>query len=255
VFEKHKAKVAAKEYEKALAAWQAQRDGQAELLQTAESFGGVATAGDLLTKPGEAVFLTVTNCALMGQRRAPGQWQGRSQGLSIPVGSIHGRSVRYRVGTTRGHLVQGAMVPTATDTGTVHITNQRVIFTGLKQTRECLFAKLMGFEHAVEGSTTFSVSNRQQPTTIFYGAAAAPTFDFRLDLAMAHFRGTVPAMVETLKQDLAQDRGGQAAGAGGDLSLTRCRCIPAGDEMPSQLIPGGFGAPDWAPEHPGLTVD
>jgi len=53
---------------------------------------------------------------------------------------------------------------------TVFITNQRVIFQGSKQTRECAFAKLIGFEHDdATGSTTFSVSNRQKPTTIHYG--------------------------------------------------------------------------------------
>jgi hypothetical protein len=203
VFEKHRAKAAAKAYEEALAQWQYQRDWQAELLQTAETFGG-ATSNEVMLRDGETLFLTVTNSALMGEQRAPGQWKGKSQGFSIPVASIGGRSIRYRTGTSRGHFVQGSMVPAAVDTGTVFITNQRVIFEGKKATRECLFAKLIGFQHDADGSTTFSVSNRQKPTTIHYGPAAAPVFDFRLDLAVAHCRGQIPALLQTLRQDLAQ---------------------------------------------------
>jgi hypothetical protein len=78
-----------------------------------------------------------------------------------------------------------------------------VIFQGAKQTRECLFAKLIGFQHSdALGSTTFSVSNRQKPTTIHYGPALSDSFDFRLDLALAHFRGTVAALVDQLQADL-----------------------------------------------------
>jgi hypothetical protein len=203
VFDKHRAKAAAKAYEQAFGEWQTQHDGQAELLQAAETFAGVAS-NEVMLRDGERLFLTVAGTALVGERRAPGQWKGKSQGFSIPVASIGGRSIRYRTGTTRGHFVQGAMVPTAVDVGTVFVTNQRVIFEGKKQTRECLFTKLVGFQHDADGSTTFSVSNRQQPTTIHYGPGAAPTFDFRLDLALAHFRGQVPALVQTLQQDLAQ---------------------------------------------------
>lgn len=204
MFDKHRVKKAAEEYQKALGDWQTQRDGAAELLQLAESFSGMPADGIML-HAGEAVFYQVTGTALVEERKGPGQWKGRSQGFSIPIGSVHGRSVRYRVGSTRGHLVQGAPVPTAIDRGTVYVTNQRVIFQGAKQTRECVFAKLIGFEHDDGiGSTTFSVSNRQKPTTVQYGASLSGAFDFRLDLALAHFRGQVNELVNTVKQDLAQ---------------------------------------------------
>ena len=123
----------------------------------------------------------------------------------MPIGSVRGRSVRYRVGATRGHYVQGAPTLTAIDTGTVYITNRRVIFAGSRQTRECAFAKLISFEHDdQQGYTTFSVSNRQKPTTVNYGPAVAPHFDFRLDLALAHFRGTTAGLVAELQRDLAE---------------------------------------------------
>ena len=47
------------------------------------------------------------------------------------------------------------------------------------------------------------MSNRQKPTTIAYGAAVAAHFDFRLDLALAHYKGTVDELVGQLEGELA----------------------------------------------------
>ena len=202
VFEEHRAKKAAKEYQDALAAWQADRDSQAQLLDLAQHFEGTG-AENILLKSGEAVFYKVTGVALIEERRGAGHYAGRSQGVSIPIGSLRGRTVRYRVGVNKGHFVQGTPTPTAIDTGTVFITNQRVIFQGGKQTRECAFSKLVGFEHDdAAGETTFSVSNRQKPTTIHYGRELSGAFDFRCDLALAHFRGTLDTFVAQLKDEL-----------------------------------------------------
>ena len=203
VFRHHQEKKAYQEYQTNLAAWQAQRDGYASLLTLAETYAG-DTSTDIMLKPGEAVFAAVTNVALVEDRRGAGEWKGRSQGFSIPVACIHGRSIRYRVGSSRGHFQQGAPTPTAIDVGTVFITNQRMVFQGGKQTRECLYDKLVGFQHDdAAGQTVFSVSNRQKPTCIHYGPALSDWFDFRLDLAIAHYRGSVDAMIEGLKADLA----------------------------------------------------
>lgn len=204
MFEKFKAKRAAKAYQRALDEWKQQRDWQAELLETVQTFNGVSSA-DVLLGPGEAIFYQVAGAGLIEERRGAGHWQGGSQGVSIPIGSLGGRSVRYRVGVTRGHYVQGVPQPTAIDTGTAYITNKRLIFQGANQTRECAFTKLIGFHHSdAEGLTTFSVSNRQKPTVISYGPTLSPSFDFRLDLALAHFRGTTAQLVSQLQNDLAQ---------------------------------------------------
>jgi hypothetical protein len=204
MFERHRAKKAAEAYQRALTEWQAQRDGYAGLLELAEAFHGASDA-EIMLGADEALFYKVTGASLIEERRGRGTYKGASQGVSIPIGSVHGRSVRYRVGQTRGHYVQGTPTPTAIDTGTVFITNKRVIFQGAKQTRECLFAKLIGFQHADdEGSTTFSVSNRQKPTTIHYGPGLSANFDFRFALALAHYRNTVADLVAEVRGDLAK---------------------------------------------------
>lgn len=204
MFENHRAKQAAKEYQEAIATWQAQRDAYVELLQVAEQFDG-SPSDEIMLGSGEALFFTVAGAGLIEERRGGGHWQGGSTGVSIPIGSIGGRSVRYRIGATRGHYVQGEPAPTAIDTGTIFVTNRRVIFQGAKQTRECEFAKLIGFEHDdAGGSTTFSVRNRQKPTTVHYGPKLSGAFDFRLDLALAHFKGTATDLVAHLQADLAE---------------------------------------------------
>jgi hypothetical protein len=205
MFEKHKAKQAQEHYEAALSAWQSQRDEQAQLLEVAENFDGADT-NEIMLGNDERVFVQVAPVALVEDRVRGGHYEGSSQGVSIPIGSIGGHAVRYHVGANKGHYVQGTPTPTAIDQGTVFVTNKRVVFEGAKQTRECLFTKLIGFQHD-GNSTTFSVSNRQKPTTIFYGDDVAGTVDFRLDLALAHFKDTVSDLVAQVRSDLRRVEG------------------------------------------------
>ena len=201
MFTGHKAKQAAEAYDDAMKQWLEQGAWYKELIQTTQTFKG-SNSPEMVLGPGEAVFYKVTGAALIEDRRGAGHYEGRSSGISIPVGSLGGHTVRYRVGASRGHYAQGAPTPTAIDTGTVFITNKRVIFQGRKQTRECAFTKLIGFHHdATTGTTTFSVSNRQKPTTIHYGPQLSGAFQFRLDLGLAHYRGTVNELLQHLTRE------------------------------------------------------
>ena len=134
MFDKHREHKAEEAAQDAAAAWQQQRDGYALMVTLAQTFNGVS-ATDLVLGPSEAVFYKVTGAALVETRRGAGTYEGHSSGFSIPVGSIGGHSVHYRVGVNKGHYVAGAPVATAIDTGTVHITNRRVVFQGANQTR------------------------------------------------------------------------------------------------------------------------
>jgi len=203
VFERHKEKRAEKAHEEAIAQWQARRDAYAALIQLASTYAG-ETSADLVLAPGEALFYRVDGASLVEERSTGGHYQGGSTGISVPIGSVGGRTVRYRVGANRGHYVQGTPTPTAVDTGTVFVTDRRIVFEGARQTRQCDFAKLIGFRHDDQhGSTTVSVSNRQKPVTVHYGPELSGAFDFRLDLALAHYRGTVDELVGQLRADLA----------------------------------------------------
>ena len=209
-FEKRRAKEAIDQFGKEFAAWSAERDGCIERLALAQTYQG-EPSNQIVLKKGESLFASVSSAALIEDRRGAGQWQGRSSGFSFPVGSVGGRTIRYRTGSSRGHFVQGAPVPTAVDVGTLYITNQRAVFQGAKQTRECRFDKLIGFQHTADGSTIFSVSSRQKPTQVQYGSALTGWVDFRLDLAFAHYQGTVPALAKQLEADLETINAAQPA--------------------------------------------
>ena len=240
--------------EKALQAWHQERDEASELLDIAQHFNGEDTT-DLLLAPDEKLFLCVTNTALVEERRGQGHFEGRSSGLSIPVGSIGGRSIRYRVGASRGHYVQGTPAPTAIDHGNTYITNKRVVFRGRSQTRECLFSKLIGFDHDPAGSTTFSVSNRQKATVISYGAQVSGSFTFRLDLAIAHYRNTLPEFVAELQRNLDDITAHEPppAAVAGPVKPREHRSPAHRSRWPYiSLIPIGFGA--WAPIYAGVKA-
>ena len=203
VFEQHKEHKELEAHDARVRDWQAHHDAYVELIDTARTFEGTSADGILL-EPGETVFLQVSDSELIEERRGPGTYSGRSQGISVPVMKVAGRQIRYRVGASKGHFVQGDPAPKAIDTGTLFITSTRVVFRGSAQTRECAFAKLIGFDHDADtGTTNLSVSNRSKPTTIHYGPACAATVEFRFDLALAHFRHTVDALVAGLEADLA----------------------------------------------------
>jgi hypothetical protein len=204
MFERRKAQKAQEQFQQRLAQWQQLRDGTEQLLELAETFTGDRVSGQLLLQPGESLIGTVTGAGLIEERRGPGHWQGRSSGWSVPVASIGGHAIRYHVGQSRGHYVQGAPTPVAVDAGTLFVTDQRAVFQGAQQTRECRFAKLLGVQYGPDGSVTFSVSNRQKPTTVHYGPAIAGWVRFRVELALARFRGTVPQLLDQLRQQLAQ---------------------------------------------------
>jgi len=197
--ERRRREKAEKNHGKSLASWQARRDAQAELLRLAREFRG-ETASDFICNPGEALFSTVTGTALVEHRRQSGQYQGRSGGFSIPLGL----GVRYRTGRSRGRYVQGPEVATAIDTGTLYVTNQRVVFRGMKQTRECRYDKTIGISHDDrQGVAVISVSNRQKPMMVRYGPKVAGAVAIRMEMALAQYRGQLPALVARLEQELA----------------------------------------------------
>ena len=199
MFKHHREQAAQEREEEAKATRDQQRQGYAELVELAETFHGAPTDALVLNR-GEAAYYVVTNAALVEERRGRGHYQGGSTGVSVPIGL----GMRYRVGGFRGHYVQAPPTPTAIDTGTMVITNRRVVFVGQHQTRECRFEHLLAVHHDdEEGETTISVSNRQKPTTVYYGSALSVQVDFRLSLALADFAGTRDQLVMQLRQELA----------------------------------------------------
>ena len=183
--------------------WQKQVDSVQALIATAQA-DGVAPDGLALHR-GEQCFGTLTSCSLIEERKGQGHFVAGSAGVSIPIGKIAGRSIRYRVGTTRGHYVAGTPSPTAIATGTLSITDQRLAFLSTTQTRECRYDHLVGIQRDDdEGSFTASISNRQHPVTFSYGHDAAAWVAFHVELGMSHYRGDTDDLIKQLTDQLAE---------------------------------------------------
>ncbi len=228
----------ARKYEKQLAKWQEQRQAHEALLLLARQYRGESWP-EMVCKPGETVFAKLASTALIEERRAPGRYQGRSSGVSIPLGF----GLRYRTGRSTGRYMQGNSMPTVIDVGIVYLTNKRVVFRGPKQTRECLFDKTLGVDHdRRSGTTVVSVANRQKPMVIRYGPKVAGWFVFRMDLALAHHKGVVPALVSGLEHELAQI---DASKPVPPSTLDARRIDRIEDKVVGQNGPATLLDPDW----------
>jgi hypothetical protein len=150
---------------------------------------------------GERIFFVGQGAALIEPRRQPGHYAGGYSGFSFRIA----KGVRCHVGGTRGTYMQGDEVPTPIDTGTMTITNQRVVFQGSKHAREWDFSKLLGVENHTEAPwTALPVSNRQKVSGVLYDAQNAPLVRFRLSLALAHHNNTTSDFAAHLQQELAE---------------------------------------------------
>jgi hypothetical protein len=153
-------------------------------------------------KAGERALLELDGVQLVEPRRAGGQWKGGTQGVSVHIPGT--RSARYRVGSTRGHYVQGEEKPTVIDTGLFTITTRRAVFVGSKQSREWTWAKLTGM-HDEPGVawTAIGVSNRQKMSGVAYSAERAVEVRFYLELGAAAGNGTAKDLLAELEQERA----------------------------------------------------
>jgi len=162
---------------------------------------GLDDVDAVVLKKGEIAVAQIAKVSLIEERRSAGHYVGGSQGVSFPIGHVGRSSIRYHVGATRGHYVQGESISTAVDHGTLTITNQRFIYLGQKKSVECQFAKLLGIQHG-DGGLTISVSNRQKATQVFFGKKLDDWVAIRLHIALALFEGEADAVAADFQVEL-----------------------------------------------------
>jgi hypothetical protein len=131
----------------------------------AHTFNGQSSSDNpnlpLVLRRNERAFFTLRGAGLVESRRGAGHYVGGYSGFSFRIA----KGVRYHVGT-----------------------------------REWAFAKLLGYQHFdAPPWTAIQVSNRQKTSGVLCDAATAGNFQFRLALALAHFRGEVPSFVSQLE--------------------------------------------------------
>jgi hypothetical protein len=194
-----------RDYEREHAAWAEEvdnaRDYLALALTTPDAFVDPSREVPMLLKKGEFAVLVMAGAGLIEMGREAGSYQGGSQGVSFRVM----KGVSYRVGGHRGTFVPGPEVLKVVDTGTVVITNQRVVFQGAGRTREWLFTKLIGVDHDPERPLTMlHVSNRQKASGFAYTEKVSDEVRLRMDVALAHYSDDLGELQLALKERVAE---------------------------------------------------
>jgi hypothetical protein len=248
MFESFKAKKAARQQAKAQAD-EAAKEQKAEesldeqrrnleaLIDSVTAEG--TTPDELSLHRGELCFGTLTGCSLIEERKGQGHFVAGSAGMSIPIGNLAGRPIRYRVGATKGHYIQGEPSPTAIANGTLYITNQRMVFLSTTQTRECRYDHLVGIQRDDEqGMMTVSISNRQHPVTFSYGKDVASWVDLHVEIGMSRFRGDTDVLLKSLTDQLDELKGSAPSpasdSAGSDPAGSTGPAPPAPDPSPPE---------------------
>lgn len=202
----HAAELATRQATERQAAWTQTDERLAALIESTKAVAAGAfprIASSVTLKSGEHALLNLPGVSLIEPRRGPGHWQGANQGVSVHIPGT--KSMRYRVGATRGTFVQGDEHPTPIDTGTLTITDHRAVFLGAQQTREWAWSKLLGFhDDAVTAWTGIAVSNRQKISGIGYPPGQAATVRVTLELAAAIANGTVDQLIADLEAERAE---------------------------------------------------
>ena len=185
------------------AAWETQTGYLSALVDRARTFQP-STRSDLVLQKDEGEYISFTG-SLVEDRAGQRQFVAGHAGVSIPIGSIHGHAVRYNYGRVKGHSIAVPPVATVIDTGRIYVTSNRIVFVGVKQTRESLFSKLVSIQHIGPKDTVVSVSNRQKPTRLQYDADIQGPLQFSLDLAQADMKGTRAGFIAELESQLEEE--------------------------------------------------
>lgn len=202
MFDKLKANVAAKNSAKQHQEWEAAVTEARYLIGLADGSMQASVPGVAIAS-GEHVIGFIENAGLVELVRGQGHYVGRSQGVSIPIGSLGGRSVRYRVGASKGHFVQGTPSPQSVDRGRLVFTDRRVLFLGSQKSVECRFEKILSASHA-PGEMTFGLSNRKNNVTISFGEGADRWVGLCYAIANARSRGEGQVLVDNFTEQLEQ---------------------------------------------------
>jgi hypothetical protein len=192
---------AAREYATARAAhevesarWQSDHEAVERMLQVVrdcregrirEQFTDTDDYGFML-KPDEFAVAFVQGAAYIETVRAPSRYSGGYGGVSFPIFG----SVRVNTGRGGGHITRGEETISNTDTGNAMVTNTRIMFAGVKRSKEWRFDKMLSCSHLPGGITIFAMSTGK-PSGLGYGEGPATEVQFRIELASALALGTL----------------------------------------------------------------
>ncbi len=166
--------------------------------------GEDAVSNLAVQKPGEIVIWSGRG-QFHEAGRAPGQYVGGTQGLSIPVVA----GIRYRVGAMRGTFVPGDAIQAYKEVGDVILSTDRIMFNGMYNTKEWAFAKWNGAATSDDESDyIFNVSNRQKTSGILFDVSVGREFNRFLAQAINAAENGLEGVISTVEKvlkDLAED--------------------------------------------------
>jgi hypothetical protein len=113
----------------------------------------------MILKKGEVVHLEES--AILLKEVVEREFQSGSRGVSFRIA----KGVSYRVGSSRGRMVEVGRSLQPQDTGVLSVTSQRLVYAGTARSVEMNYAKLINL-NVYTDALQVHVSNRQAPTTL-----------------------------------------------------------------------------------------
>ncbi len=166
-------------------------------------------------RPGEIVIYHLRQVGLDEYRSNGSTYTGTTNGFSFRVT----KNVRYNTSVSQGNITKKPEILQTVDTGSATFTNQRVIYTGEKYTREWNFDKLLNAESGPNGSwVRFAVSNRQTVS----------------GLRVSNYSDILPGMLAAIAYEWFE-KGESAASKFAMETAGRIRSIAAGGPDDSEL--------------------
>ena len=146
--------------------------------------GGDFTNNTLNLQKGEGVYIQVHKVSLLGDVKSAGHYVSGYQGVSIPIGSLGGRTIRYKVGRSKGHYVAGTTHEATVDTGELYITNARIVYAGNKKTTVIPLSTVVS-ANVLNGTVTISSSKFAKTLRMWIGGELEEWVSEWLKLASA----------------------------------------------------------------------
>jgi hypothetical protein len=131
--------------------------------------------GQIVLKRGELLHLEEPAALL--KEVIQREWRSGSRGMSFRVM----KGVSYRVGSTRGQMVEVGRTLEPVDEGSLCVTSSRVVYTGLRKTIEMPYSKFLDI-NVYTDAVQIHVTNRQNPPT--FRVADGPMVAAAINAAM-----------------------------------------------------------------------
>jgi hypothetical protein len=178
----------------------AEREQLQGALDDAKSFPGVRCPGQGFGED-EGVFLVVRRASLMKGRGGPRAVPRPGSGVRPVTAAPLSREWLVRL---RPHTVDADLRRDAVESGTLFVTDEQVLLLAPSTSFSVPFGIVDHIDRVRRGASRLVLADGHGSVTLGYGDSVKAIVESRVDLAFAHFRGDVPALVRKLEDQLAR---------------------------------------------------